>query len=372
MAMAQSQNPMQQNAIARAAMAGRGVQMRQKIGTFGPFAMGSTNRIRLLNAGVLTKLTMEVTATVTIATATVTPSSCGPYNLFSTVNVIDYNQVDRVKTDGYSLQALQGIKYRRYYNDSSAALVSTGLLEVPTTVGTGTLHYIQDIPLAYDAEGIFGGGPDYRGAVLAQTVVGEQFLQLTLPSAGQGADPIIFPYATGTGTATITNVYVTLYQEYTQPATLADLPLLDLQTIYEIKGNYISSTNIASNTTKYVDYPNVRSVLSSLCILEDNTALATATEFNQIRLIANGNTNLRESSYSLNRQHLRNALGGDLAHGVFYTSSRQQPVSTALYGNVQLALDFATITGGGSTYLQTQFESFYPAGTPLPGVQTAG
>jgi hypothetical protein len=153
--------------------------------------------------------------------------------------------------------------------------------------------------------------------------------------------------------------------------------MIDLGTIYEIAGGLTDSSNIVSGANKFINWPNNRAILSVLHTFDDpatTTSLGSPlneTDVALLTLLINGNTNVRQLTPALLRMHMRYHLGVDLPSGTFYLSSRRQPITTQLYGNVQtqILLNNVTVVSAiGTPYFNNQFESFYLSGTPLPGV----
>lgn len=363
------QNPIQQNAIARAMLQQSALPIRKRIGLFGPFAPGDTARIRLLNVGLTTAVQARVSTTLT-TTGTVTNSALGPYPLTPQVVLTDYNQIERVNTDAYSLQALRAFKRRRLDDLRGTTALNPGNASAPAfsafptgVVTDAPLSYFIDVPLAVDAD--LG---DLRGMSLSQAVVGEQFLSIKMADSVLGADPTQ-NIVTGGTTASVGDIYVEVWQEYLQPQNMQSLPMLDLSTIYEVKGLFRSSSDIQTSGQKLINYPNVRTVMSSLHVCIDDDAGMDNTQINTIQLLANSSQILREDSYYSRKRAMLDEVLGEVGAGVIYMNHRAAPISTAIYGNVQMALNFATITGG-NTFVLSQFESVYASGTPLPGIST--
>lgn len=362
-----------QNINDRAALLATGVPMETLLGTFGPYTLGSTAQIRLRNVGVITGLEVRVTATVTIATDNPTPSLLGPYPLVSQITTVDYNTTNRIFCSGPMLYMLNSVRHGRPYMAAaqsalrafaSGANVGVDTLQQQQPVtGTSTISFNMDIPYAVDP------GNDLTGAVLAQTVVGEQFLKLQFCNAAVG-DDWSAPYtALNGGTTAITNIMVEVWQRYIQPQS-AQLPLYDLNTVYEFAGLYQSSNNIATNGQTFVDYPNVRSVTGAYYGFIDNGTLTpNGTDISALTLIANGNTRMREQDPLLVRKHMRMLFGGDLPAGLYYIPSRRNPIQTWIYSQVQELFNWGTVSG--SPYLAYGFESTYPLNTPLPGIAGA-
>jgi hypothetical protein len=65
---------------------------------------------------------------------------------------------------------------------------------------------------------------------------------------------------------------------------------------------------------------------------------------------------------------MRNALGGDLAAGLYYYGHRRNPVSTFIFSQVQNIITFGSTVGSSDTYVGYGFESTYGQSTPLPGI----
>lgn len=366
-------NPTYQNAMARQALMSGALPVRKLIGSFAGNALGSTRRIRLLNVGLSTRLVVGVRAQIDITVLGVPSAVGGAYNLINQVRLIDYNQIERVSSDAYSLAMINGYRKRRALD---TAVPSIGF--TPSTVDTSSvfvqptivannqaLNFFFDVPFCVDPE-----AGDLRGLSWSQAVVGEQFLTLKIADALVGTDPLLFPY-TG-GTMTLDDIIIDVWQEYLIPPKDPNaLPLIDLSTVYELKGLLRSQSDIASGGQKLINYPNVRNVLSSLHIGVDNNAAMGPSSISSLQMLINSSQIMREASYASKRREMRNIIRGDAAAGTVYEDHRQYPIATALYGNVQLAINFGAITGG-NTYVSSTFESTYASGSPLPGVTTQG
>lgn len=335
-----------------------GVRMRSLLGTYGPYSAGQIANIKLRNVGVITHLDVRVTATTTVSSA-LTASVLAPYNAVSKFSLTDYNTTERVSVPGWMLYFMNSMKNGRPYMPTGQGSVDTQQALAPTA-NAQTLYANYEIPLAVDPH------TDLSGAILAQTVVGEMFLNVTINANGVGSDVMQNPYTAGTGS--LGSFYITVWQNYIQPANNR-LPLIDLNTIYELAGMYQSTDNIVTNGTKYLDYPNVRSVLGHYFAFVDNNGLAVnGTDIAALNLIANGNTRMWERDPLLTRKAMRNKLGGDLPASLYHNDHRRNPVQTWIYSQVQNALTFGTVTGSPTPYIWYGYESLYLQQTPLPGI----
>lgn len=381
MAQVMQSNPFQANLNARTALLATGVRQRKNLGTFTGTVGGST-RVKLFNAGVLTSIKLDVTLPInTIGTATAVPGRQAPYNVIDRIRLTDYDGTDRVNMSGFQAYILDSVRYRIPYgvNNEGPLLGPTNTApqlggavlspSTPTSVSGSVqnLRFYLEVPVAYDPES------DLRGAILAQTAVGEMFVTIDWASlatlfTATGNDTNVYSGA-GTTTMTFGTPTVTVFQEYLMPQSLANgqipLPLIDLQTVYEIQGNIRTSDNLAANQEKLINFPNVRTVIGAYINFVQNGQLR-ATDVSQFRLIANGNNILREFSQYSQFIEQRNYIEGDLALGAYFWTFRQRPIETQLYGNVQMGVTPNAVSG--VSFMDYAFESFYTKGATLPGV----
>jgi hypothetical protein len=362
----------QANANARANLLATGVSMVKKLPLVS-MGLGQQVQIPGQRMGVTTGFMLQVVANVTIA-AQATIATLGPWNLFNRVLYTDFGGVNRVNTNGFSLYAMQCVKHNDLAGNAVPGIIpnigaiDTNILNVPLADGTANICYNLWVPLAYNPMS------DLRGGILTQTVVGDHYITLQTANAMVG-DPFTSPYEAGT--VTLNSLTIQAFQHYIQPQNLnpanplTGLPAIDLSTVYYVEGNYQTPAgSIQANASTYINYPNNRSVLSGLFVFENGGAFtANGADISNLVLLANSNTNMRELNPAIVRAGMRSQLGGDLPSGVYYIGSRQQPILTNLYGNVQLRMDINTVNAG-VTQIISQYESFAAAGAPLPGIIT--
>ena len=360
---------MQQNFGMRAALLQSAPRMRKNLGNFSGGTVGSTTRIKLFNVGITTKIILDVIATFDIGVAVATASPKAPFNLINRIKLTDFDGTDRVNCSGYQLWEVQSARNRAPYgfNNGSQTSVLTSPL-VPTAVGAGaTMRFQIEIPLAYSEN-------DLRGALLTQTAVGEAWVNIDWNAVlvGNGNADAVY---NGGATTTVTNgaFQVNVFQEYLLPQNVGGnvpIPALDLMTVYELAGALKSSDNIAVGQEKLFNYPNVRSVVGAYFNYVNNGVMNSAvTDIQKFRLIANGNNVLREylptdKLFDQRRWMIEDA---DLRVGSYFEMHRERPIETALYGNVQYGITPNT-AGGGNSYFEVLFESFYTKGSTLPGL----
>lgn len=367
----------QSNAAMRAALLTTAPRMRKNVQT-AQSQSGLTTRIKLFNVGVITKLQLFVSAAVTIGTATAVPSTKAPWNLINRLRLSDYDGTDRLNISGFQLFMLNCVRNRAnfgYHNSPATTAVFTNP-SVPTAVGNGTVSFFIDVPLAYDSDNNIPQLQDLRGAILAQTAVGEMYLSIDWINSYYTNVDVESLYA-GAGTTTVVanganNISVTLWQEYLLPQAVGSqgeipLPGIDLMTVYEYAGNVRSSDNLAVGTEKLLSYPNVRSVVG-LYANYVQAGTMTQGKINTFRLIANGNNILRDHTEASQLFFQRTFMNedSDTVPGAYFFSHRDKPIETALFGNVQMGVTPNTV--GATPYIEVGFESFYTKGQALPGL----
>lgn len=350
----------------------------KNLGTF-TAALGGTTRVKLFNVGIGTKLLLFVSAPVTIGTATAVPSGKAPWNLISRVRVTDYDGTDRINLSGFQLFVWNCVRRRTYYsfNNEAATAVFTNP-SVPTAVGTATLSFYVEVPLAYDVDNPVVMAQDLRGAMMMQTAVGESYLNVDWNASLYTNNDVESVYA-GAGTTTVVlvttplGISLTVWQEFLMPQAVGangavPLPLLDLNTVYEFIGNIRSSDNLAVGAQRLFPYPNLRSVIGSYYNYVAGGVLATTVT--GLQLIVNANNIILDDSYTSKLIKQRLFLNGtDTAAGVFFYPHRDKPVETWLYGNVQVG--FTPSAVGANPYVEQGYESFYTKGAALPGIAQA-
>jgi len=369
---------LQQNQALRQLLLQSAPRMRKNLGVFSGVPLGQSTRVQLFNVGITTSVQIAVTCPVTIGTATAVASPRAPYNLISRIRLTDYDGTDRVNWSGFQLFVLNCVRSRIPYGVNNEGPIVTaqgssvlgGIIQnpaTPTAVGNGTIQFLLDVPLAYDPEA------DLRGAILAQTAVGNMWLTVDWANALITQNNVDAVY-TGAGTTTVvlngvTGPNLQVWQEYLMPQQVQGvlpIPPIDLQTVYEMQGNLRDNSNLAVNTEKLLNYPNVRSVIGGYFVYIDGAANMLATDITQFRLIANGNNILRDDTLYSQQIRQRNYLEGDIAFGTYFYLHRSKPVETALYGNVQAGITPNTVNAGA--LIEFGWESFYTKGSALPGI----
>lgn len=401
----QAQTPQQQklnasqlNAMARAAIKAKAVKMTQQVfgATYGSPAnttdVSATQPVVYViprNVGLIKGFWVKMVATVNNQSAeTVNLTDFGPANLLQQILFNDLQNNTRIQTTGWHMAILNAIKARRPFgsaliNAAQAAPVTKGTgtgaidapinfgsnfaaqISAPATIATtepGTVIMWFWIPLAYSDD-------DLRGAVYANVVNATMQLNLTLNPricANHGADSTLAVYqcattSTDASSCVVSQLVITVYQVYMDQLPQGKggviLPVLDLATIYEMKNTIFSSIN--QNQDFPIQYSNFRDFLSTTMIYVNTAATGArtgGTDINYLALQSANFTNIWKEEPGLVALATRNHLQTDLPPGAYYFGSREKPISTVQYGNMELILNAST--AGTGAYALLGYEDF--------------
>jgi len=405
MANAQQQqlSASQVNQIARSAIRARAVRMLQGIynAAWNP-TQQPTLTINPRNVGLINGFWVKVVATVANSSAAVMNlSDFGPANLLSQIQFNDLSNNTRIQTPGWHVAMLNSWKTRRafvsaltsYSGKNSGTQLSTAggigedspinygsnftTISAPATIaaisgstpGTGTITMWYYVPLAYNPDN--PQTPDLRGAVYANVV--NATMQLFLSFAGTygtslvaafGADSTQAVYYQSTNVAVnaaVTSANVTVYQDYWDQLPTGNqgvlLPILDLATIYELKQTV--QTAIPAGQDFPYQYSNFRDFLSTVAIYVNNGstgARGVGSDINYWALQSANFTNIWKIEPALAALMTRQHIGLDLPPGTYLFDSRNRPISTTQYGNMQLIIN--AITAASNPYMLVAVEDF--------------
>lgn len=361
----------QLNALQRQAVLAQAVPMVNQISaqTINP-AQNGLITLQPRNVGLLTKFVINVLLTIAnndTANA-LTLTDFGLANVFSNLTFTDLNNNQRINTTGWHLSFLNSIKYRQPF--ASGYLLETdamggygenyGILSSPATIaaapaaGTPTVATVRasfELPITYSDE-------DLRGAIYMNVLNAQAQLQLQLnptPFTATGVNSTGAIYK-GTSNATITSATVTVYQHYLDQLPVGSngvvLPVMDVSTIYELKMSPFQS--IAQNQDFPVAYANMRDFLSTIAVYNHDTTTDTGrvggTDINYWALQSANFTNLWKMDPLTQSMRTRQILGCDLPKGAYYMNSRNRPISTLQYGNMELVVN-PTVANSNSQLL---------------------
>jgi hypothetical protein len=377
-------NAAQINQVARQAIKARSVRMLQQIFSQ-QFVPGNTPTFTVnpRNVGMINGFWIKVAFTVNNGSAVqIDLTDLGPSNVLSQIQFNDLNNNTRIQTPGWHLGFINSIRGRRPFGtslvrgtgfDDSVNYGSNWANEnnsAPATIPanqslSGTFWYY--VPLAYNPQ-----QADFRGAVYANVVNATMQLNLSFAgsqgisvAAANGTDATLAMYqgnaAGSVAAVTLSSATVTVYQDYYDQLPMGPngvlLPIIDLATIYELKQT--TQTAIVAGQDFPYQYANFRDFLSTITGYVNNGstgARGVGLDINYWALQSANFTNIWKIEPALAALMTRQMLSVDMPPGFYYFESREKPISTTQYGNMQLILN--AITASNNPYQLVAVEDF--------------
>ena len=344
----------QQDALACAAIKARAINMIQPIFNTtiaGPIVSGNNVvNIAPRNVGLLKRLIVEITATVTNtgSVTALTQTPFGAANLLSNVTLTDLSNNVRINTTGAHIHLVSTVKRNRPFGsailqastDSPVGFGSNfGIMTAPSSIAATannvkTVKWTYAVPVTYSDD-------DLRGAIFLGVTGASMNLQLTLnPNfVVSSGDATLAGYSGNTGT--LSNVQITVSQNYLDQLPMGKsgyvLPVVSMSTLYMLLAT--TQTGMVANQDFPVPYANFRSFLSTVALLDEAGTLNGGTDINYWALTAANYTNLWKVSPGLNALMTRNAIGYDMPVGAAYFNHRHKPIDTQQFGNMELILN---------------------------------
>jgi len=381
MASANAPDPRLMNSSQRALVVGNAVRMVQPIysQTVNPNNNPTLN-IQPRPVGLITGFLVKVTGGITNgATNGATRTGLGSANAVQNFTFTDLNNIQRINTSGSHLALLNSARQGFGFGGAYAPNLPMGYgnnwapFSAPATLAadaTGTLTHTYMVPVAYSSQ-------DLRGAIYAAIVNATMNLQITLATSAQlgvatGDDPLKAVYTGNTNLAWTGNVQVDVYQIYYDQLPTSNgvpiLPLMDLNTIYDIKTTTVNGLSAGQEFP--VDYANFRQFLSTFAIFDNGGDYNTGSDVNYWSIKAANSTELMRVGPDIAALDARQTFMADPPAGVYYFDHRTKPIDTMSYGNMQLVLNPITVETGAQLVLGyeafTQVNSLSMA-TSLPG-----
>lgn len=354
----------QQNLAARNLITANAVDLVQQIftQTFTTYVAGQAFVINVpvRNVGLIKRFWVEILATVAHGAAeTQTKTTLGAANFLSQVILTDLNNQVRVSTTGWHLHYLATVRRQLAFgaaftnSDPSGIGQNWGLMTTPSPVTTAqNLRWFYEVPVAYS-------DTDLTGAIWANVLNATMQLQLTVnPNffVATGADPTLAGYQSSTAQlGVISSMTITVYQNSldqlpVNPQTgTVILPPLDLEYVYLL--NNTNATGLAVGADQAIPYANWRNFLSTFIIYDNAGVLNLGTDTNYIALQSANFTNLFKLDPFMLSLITRTKINDDFAAGVYYIDTRNKPINTLQYGNMQLLFNPSAVTGGTSQLL---------------------
>lgn len=372
----QSMNPADANQLARAMVISQSVERVQQIFSQTlPFSQinGPIN-VQPRNVGLIKGFFVDVTIELTNpGPGTYNITQLGAANALSQIKFDDLQNNTRIQTTGWHCHLVNTVRNQRPwglaidYTSISSAINYTATWPVieadftlgPASAGSVTMRYY--VPMAYSND-------DLRGAIYANVVNATMQLGLTV-------NPNMVAYGTaaqieagrntaiyvGADAPNVGNVSVTVYQHYLDQLPMGNqgpiLPMLDLQTIYELKST--SMTGISVDQDYTIPYSNFRTFLSTFAIFDNGNEDQAGSDINYWALESANFTNIIKTSPVEIALLGRLAIGTDLpGPDTYYFSHRNKPINTIQYGNMNLILNAATLNANSPARVLIGYEDF--------------
>jgi P3 major capsid protein len=376
MSGSQQMSPQQQNAIVRQLILRGGalgnmyfppaVDMWQQLNPILPSSVGpgSVITIQLRNVGLVKRLIVEFSATVTAgATSVQTLTPLGLANLISNVTFVDLGNNTRINSTGWHLNVVSSVKRRRVFAAAYTSDTPNGfgnnnnrVMFAPATIaanGTTPVKFILEIPFVKNNH-------DLRGAIFADVTNAVMQVQITLNPqmfVSTTADATLAMYqSAGADLASLSAVTVQCNQNYLDqlprnPQTAAPiLPALDLGTAY-LLNNTAGGLPVINQDNGFA-FVNARSYESVAVIFDNNGTLnVNGVDLNYIQVTSANFTQILRWDGMMAVTAERDILGDDFPKGMRYLDFRHRPINTDMYGNMQIILNPSSVLGSAATFL---------------------
>lgn len=323
---------------------------------------GSVLTFYLRNVGLVKRLIVRFTATITAGAQDITLTPLGLANFVSNVTFFDLGNNQRINSTGWHLTAISSAKRRRVFGAAYTSDTPLGYgnnnnrtMYAPTTItatNSSEVDFQLEIPFVKN-------DMDLRGAIYADVTQATMQVQLQInPNmiVSSTADPTLAVYqSAGAGTGTIANISVQFWQNYLDQLPRAQngapiLPSLDLGTAY-LLNNTASGLPVA-NQDNGAAFVNSRTYESVTFIYDNNGDLnVNGSDLNYVQLQSANFTNILNLDGKMLSLMERNIIQDDFPAGMHYLDFRHRPIDTNQYGNMQLIINPSSVGGSGAVFL---------------------
>jgi P3 major capsid protein len=276
----------------------------------------------------------------------------GAANVLSNITFSDFNNYQRINCSGRYLNLVDTVKNRRpfasaltlnaypinYSNNFQVITAASATTDADTLVQM--LYYV---PISYSDW-------DLRGAIYSAVTGGQMNLQVTFNANNIfSADALNGVYSAGTGNAIDGNVTLDVYQVFYDqlPTTTQNgqtkvvVPPVDLSTTYEL--HETTAGQIAQGVENTIAFSNYREFLSTTAIYYDTdggaNTLAAQADISYWALQAANLLYIFRMEPFLAAAQTRKEIGMDMPDGTYYFSTREKPINTQQWGNMNLVIN---------------------------------
>lgn len=325
--------------------------------------LGSVITMYVRNVGLVKRLVLQFTATITAGSGALTLTKNGLANFVSNVTFYDLGNNQRINTTGWHLTAISSAKRKRVFGAAVTTDTPLGygnvnnrVMYAPPSIaasGTTEVDFVLEIPFVKN-------DMDLRGAIFADVTQATMQVQVTInPNmfVANTADPTLAVYQSASAVlGTLSGLTVQMYQNYLDalprnPQNGAPiLPAIDLGTAYLL--NATASGLPVANQDNGISFINAREY-ESVAFIYDNNGVqnVNGSDINYVSLQSANFTNILNLNGKMLGLMQRNILGDDFPAGMYYLDFRHRPINTNQYGNMQLVVNPATVGGSGAVIL---------------------
>lgn len=363
-----------QNMLARQAVVGNSIKMTQQI--FSQSVDPATQNVinvtgnSIRNVGLLLGFIVEVSGNIhSAAVGDLTRTNFGNANMVQQFRYDDLSNYTRIQVPGWYLALLNSVRQGFGFGGVYANNIPMGYGanypvydgESTVTAGAGdeAIRMMYYVPIAYS-------DTDLRGAIWMSTVSATSNLQITLnqtPVVSSAGNPLTAIYQGGAAIVGATwsgNVTVTVYQVYLDQVPRMQngapiLPMQDLNVVYELKQT--TFTTPTSGQDFPMAYSNFRSFLSTTAVFDNGGSFVAGTNVNYWSLASANFTNIWKVTPEIAALLSRQSIMTDFPSGTYFFESRNIPINTINYGNMELNLN-ATGSVSATARVLVGYEAF--------------
>ncbi len=357
----------QHNFMQRQAVTSNSLKLKQEIysATINPAQQNVINIGNgvIRNAGLLLGFVVEVSGEVTnTAGSGIDRTPMGTANMVKEFRFDDLSNYTRIQCPGWYMALLNSIRQGFGYGGAYANNITMGygnnfdVYEGAASAAASAvvdLRHVYYVPISYSST-------DLRGAMYMSTVSATSNLQITLnqtpvSAAGNAIDHVY----TGNAGDWSSDVTVTVYQVYLDQLPKGEggapiLPVMDLNTIYDLKQTTFTGATAGQDFP--MAYSNFRSFLSTVAIFDNGGTYAAGTDVNYWALRSANFTNISKISAEIAALDARATLMSDMPLGGYLFESRDMPINTINYGNMELNLNASSVNANARILMG--YESF--------------
>lgn len=368
----QPNNPVQQNAMARARILTEGVERLQQIYSAATNPANQTIlNIVPQNVGLIRGFLVKVSGTIANTNtgssgAALSRTNFGAANLLRNIGFTDTNNQVRHQTQGWHLNMINSAKQPMVMGGAYAPNVPVGygsnydVMTAPSSIsvatGSSAVQFYYYVPLSYSKV-------DLRGAMWAGIVNAVAQLQLEInpnPVVASG-DAGLAVYSGNTGGWT-GNVTVTVWQDYIDQVPMDNmgqpiLPNNDLAILYQLQNSTLSA--LVANQDFGVPFANFRNFLSTVLVYDNGGSYNAGTDVNYFALQTANSSNIWKYGPEEAALLARSTFLADPPTGAYYFDHRAKPISTQQFGNTQITVNPGTVNANAAIW--SGFEYFAQA-----------